>query len=224
MGNPSILDGRDSRTRAVAAHAGRGWRSAVHPREGCRICCRSVSVRDAQREIGGDSGAAASLLACALALSGCSGSSVGTGSGSGGGSGTGTGAGSPTPSASGSPTSTPQSITGDWRLVSGTGASGPITPSATPVTLKINGQGSGGSGGCNAFGAIASASTTGAFTIRLGIHTDMACVGAGRDITEQHYFAALARITTASMQNGELVLSGPGVSLTFARPGAWGRS
>jgi heat shock protein HslJ len=85
------------------------------------------------------------------------------------------------------------------------------------VTLNINGRGSGGSGGCNSFGAIATGSTTGRFSIRLGIHTDMACVGAERDITEHHYFAALGKIDTALMTSDELTLTGPGVSLTFER-------
>ncbi|HEX4057861.1 MAG TPA: META domain-containing protein [Galbitalea sp.] len=158
--------------------------------------------------------AAAGLLAGALALSGCAGiRGIGAPPASGG----------PTTSPTSSPTSTSvpgESITGQWVLVSGEDGSHAITPIAKTVTLLIAGASSGGNGGCNAFGAVASGTTTGPFTIRVGIHTDMACVGANRNITEQQYFEALGKVEAASLSNAELILTGPGATLTFQRSGS----
>lgn len=161
------------------------------------------------------SGVAASALVCVLALGGCAGirGSGSGGSGSGGSSSGGSGGtGIPTP-----PGGTVESIAGDWVLLSGTSESRAIMPAGDQVTLMINGRNSGGNGGCNAFGARATGSTTGPFQIQVGIHTDMACVGDDRNISEQQYFSALGKITKAALSDGDLTLTGPGVTLRFDR-------
>jgi heat shock protein HslJ len=140
--------------------------------------------------------AATGLLLCAVALSGCAGIR-----------------------ANGGPQPAP-SISGQWVLVSGKDGSAAITPASTNVTLLIKGASSGGNGGCNAFGARASGSTTGPLTITLGIHTNMACVGDDRNITEQQYFDALGKVTTAALSGSKLTLTGPAVTLTFDRSGS----
>jgi heat shock protein HslJ len=163
--------------------------------------------------------AAASVLVGALALSGCAAvSGLGAPPASGGPTSSGTpSSGPPTSGPPSTPSAPGQSIAGGWVLISGQDGSKAITPSGATVTLTINGADSGGSGGCNAFGAVASGSTTGPFTIRVGIHTDMACVGDERNVTEHEYFDALGSISTAALSGGELTLSGPGASLKFRR-------
>jgi heat shock protein HslJ len=142
----------------------------------------------------------ASALVCLLMLAGCA-------------SPTGPGA----PIQSGGPV---ESITGQWVFLGGADASGAISPSGSTVTLTINGRSSGGNAGCNAFGAVASGATTGAFSIRVGVHTNMACVEAERNITEQHYLSALGKVTAASLSGGDLTLKGPGITLKFDRSGS----
>jgi heat shock protein HslJ len=112
-----------------------------------------------------------------------------------------------------------QSITGTWQLVRGSDKSGAILPGDATVTFTFNGQNSGGHGPCNSFGATAIGTTTGPVSLRLGIHTEMACVGGDPDpnTTEARYFAALDKVKTAAMTNGKLVLTGGGDSLQFTR-------
>jgi heat shock protein HslJ len=156
------------------------------------------------------SGRLVALLGSALlvlALAGCAGA-VGTGDGSGNSS---TGGGS----TSGSGTA--QSITGSWQLTSGTDAQGAMTLGTAAVTFTINGASSGGRGGCNAFGAKTTGSTTGAITIVVGIHTDMACVDPDIMSTEGRYFAALDKVTNAALDNGTLTLTGGGDTLVFSK-------
>ncbi len=153
---------------------------------------------------------AVSAILAVLALAGCASPTVsGGGSGAGG-----SGAGGSGPG--GSSTTTP--ITGNWSLLSGTDSKGAITPpDQATVTLKLDGRSSGGRGPCNAFGAMASASTTGPLTITLGVHTDMACVEPDYNTTEARYFAALGAIRSASVAGGKLTLTGGGDTLVFAR-------
>jgi heat shock protein HslJ len=121
--------------------------------------------------------------------------------------------------AGGGGTGHPQSITGKWQLVSGSDKDGSILPGNADVTFTFDGQTSGGHGPCNSFGAATTGTTTGAVTITIGIHTEIACVGTNPDpnTTEARYFTALDKVTTAAMTNGNLVLTGGGDSLQFTR-------
>jgi heat shock protein HslJ len=143
-------------------------------------------------------------VAIAVAVGGCA-------SASGGGGGYG-GSGGSSPSAA-----TPQSILGTWQLVGGTIANGSISPDGSTVTLKLDGAHSGGQGPCNSFGATEIGSTTGKISIRVGIRTMMACAEAARNVTESNYFAALGKVTEASLSSGKLTLTGGGVSLVFTK-------
>jgi heat shock protein HslJ len=146
------------------------------------------------------------------ALAGCA--AVGDGgSGSGGSGSAGSGSGSSGSGGSGSS----QDLTGNWQLVSGADAKGVITPGSAVVTFKFNGQSSGGRGPCNSFGATAKGTTTGAISIVVGIHTEMACVDPELNSTESRYFAALDKVTTAALDSGTLTLTGNGDSLVFSR-------
>ena len=163
---------------------------------------RRLRARDAAAVLG-----ATAIIA--LSLAGCASPTV-----SGGGSGPGgSGAGGAGPGGS----STTSPISGAWQLVSGSDAKGTITPAAAIVTLTVDGAKSGGNGGCNAFGARVSAATTGPLTITVGIHTEMACAKPAANATEARYFAALGRITTASIAGGKLTLNGGGDTLRFVR-------
>jgi heat shock protein HslJ len=153
-----------------------------------------------------------SAFVLAIALGGCAAASGGAGGGSGGGpSGGSSGTSSDTPSAS------PQSILGTWQLVSGSDAAGALSPGDATVILKLDGDKSGGQGPCNAFGATETASTTGPISIRVGIHTDMACAEAAKNVIETRYFAALGKVSRAALADGKLTLTGGGVSLVFSR-------
>jgi len=143
-------------------------------------------------------------VAIAIAVGGCA-SAAGGGGGYGGSGGS---------SASGA---TPQSILGTWQLVSGMNATGPISPDGSTITLKLDGAHSGGKGPCNSFGATETGSTTGKISIRVGIRTMMACADAARNVTESNYFAALGKVTQASLSNDKLTLTGGGVSLVFTK-------
>jgi heat shock protein HslJ len=157
------------------------------------------------------------------ALAACA-SPVGVGSGgSGGGSGGSGSGGSSSGGASGSGSSgsggsgSPQDITGNWQLVSGTDAKGNMTPGGATVTFTFNGQSSGGHGPCNSFGATATGTTTGTIAIVVGIHTEMACLDPELNATENRYFAALDKVTSASLDSDTLTLTGDGDSLVFSR-------
>ena len=155
------------------------------------------------------------------ALAGCAGGAAGAGSGgfpTGGSSPGGSGSGGSGSGGSGSGgAGSSKDITGNWQLVSGTDAKGAITPGSAVVTFKFNGQSSGGRGPCNSFGATAKGTTTGAISIVVGIHTEMACVDPELNATEARYFATLDKVTTAALDNSTLTLTGNGDSLVFSR-------
>lgn len=151
-------------------------------------------------------GAAAMMV---LGVSSCAPSTViGGGSGPGG-----SGPGGSGPGGS----STTTSILGTWTLVKGTDDKGSISPDGAVVTLTLNGASSGGQGPCNAYGARSSTATTGPITITVGIRTEMACTEPSRNLTEARYFAALAKIRTASISSNQLALTGGGDTLFFTR-------
>ncbi len=161
------------------------------------------------RRIGGT----ATALLIAILVAGCASATSGGGSGAGGSGPGGSGPGGSGPGGS----SSVESITGTWQLIRGTDSKGTISPGTAEITLKLDGKSSGGHGPCNAFGATASSGTTGAISIRVGIHTDMACAEAVLNTTEARYFAALGTVTAASIANSQLMLSGDGDTLLFAR-------
>jgi heat shock protein HslJ len=118
---------------------------------------------------------------------------------------------------SGHSSSSSQGITGNWRLVSGADAKGAFTTGSAVVTFTLDGQSSGGRGPCNSFGATTTGATTGAISVVVGIHTDMACMDPELNATEARYFAALDKVTTAALERGTLTLTGNGDSLVFTR-------
>jgi heat shock protein HslJ len=103
-------------------------------------------------------------------------------------------------------------IDGNWQLVSGTVDSVSIEPeSNNPLTIDFDGADFSGHAGCNSF--------TGSFTqdgsdIELGeiAMTQMACEALD---LETLYTAALSKVETASVDGGELTLSGPNSELVF---------
>jgi heat shock protein HslJ len=157
---------------------------------------QNVVARDLVTRIGAWLGTALIVIS----LAGCAAASGGSGSDS--------GSGSPAPG---------RDITGNWQLVSGTDATGDITPGKAVVTFKFDGSTSGGRGPCNSFGATAKGTTIGTISIVVGIHTEMACVDADLNTTEGRYFAALDKMTKASLANETLTLTGDGDSLVFTR-------
>lgn len=115
------------------------------------------------------------------------------------------------------PTDTPTSISGSWQFESGTDSVGRIAMGNATATFRFDGDRSGGRGPCNSFGATASGATTGAITIVVGIHTDMACLDPMLNTSESRYLAALDAVTRATVHGGALTLSGGGAVLTFGR-------
>jgi heat shock protein HslJ len=153
-----------------------------------------------------------SAFVLAIALGGCAAKSGGPGGGTSGPPGA---APSATPSAS--PLASPQSILGTWRLVSGSDSSGTLSPAGATIILKLDGEKSGGQGPCNAYGATETGSIAGPISIRVGIHTEMACAEAARNVIESRYFSDLGKLSQAALADGKLTLSGGGVSLVFSR-------
>jgi heat shock protein HslJ len=105
---------------------------------------------------------------------------------------------------------------GAWRLVSGTVDGTDLELISThPVTISLTEDGLGGTAACNSyFGAITAAGDD--LTIGELGSTMMACVDEGVMDLEMAYLAALPRATSATVDAGNLVLSGEGVTLTFA--------
>lgn len=103
-------------------------------------------------------------------------------------------------------------IDGNWQLVSGTVDSVAIEPEANnPLTIDFEGENFSGHAGCNSY--------TGTFTqdgnnIDLGeiAITQMACEALD---LETLFTAALGNVETASVDGGELTLSGPDGELVF---------
>jgi heat shock protein HslJ len=167
--------------------------------------------------------AALAAAVVAVVLTGCAAATGASGSPSPTSSAPGSTAPGSTPPSSTAPSSTApgggagQSIGGSWQLVNGADSRGEITPGAATITLVFAGTQAHGDGGCNAFGATASSSVTGPLTIRLGIHTDMACAQGSLNATESRYFAALGTITEAAIAGDQLTLTGGTDTLVFMR-------
>jgi heat shock protein HslJ len=111
----------------------------------------------------------------------------------------------------------PRSITGSWQLTAASDSKGDITTKPAVVTLNIDGAKSGGHGPCNSFGATTHGTTTGAISIVVGVHTEMACSDQELNAAEERYFDALGKVTKATITNDRLTLTGDGDQLDFAR-------
>jgi heat shock protein HslJ len=106
--------------------------------------------------------------------------------------------------------------TGDWQLASGVvdGAPFPIVADA-PITFAVTGTQVGGRSACNHYGGEI-VFENGQVKLRSTGMTQMACPDPIM-AAEAAFHAALARITGATRDGDRLVLSGPGVELTFDR-------
>lgn len=106
---------------------------------------------------------------------------------------------------------------GDWQLAGGVvdGAPFPTVPDA-PITLTVNGSQISGRSACNQYGGEI---VVDGDRVRFspGSMTEMACAEPAM-AAEAAFHDALARITGATGDGDRLVLSGPGVELTFDRP------
>jgi len=105
---------------------------------------------------------------------------------------------------------------GAWVLTSGNDTGVPLVLVAThPVTLVLDGDDIGGIAACNHYGGTVTRSgdsiTFGAMSM-----TEMACSPESAMTLEAAYLAALADVTTASVDDDVLVLSGDRTTLTFA--------
>ena len=106
-------------------------------------------------------------------------------------------------------------MTGNWQLVSGSvdGQDIPLID-GSPVSLKVTGTEIGGSSACNSYGGqfILDGSS-----ISIGdlSTTLMMCTPDVMDV-EIPYTAALSEVDTVALEGGQLVLTGPGIELTFS--------
>ena len=106
-------------------------------------------------------------------------------------------------------------ITGNWQLVSGT-VDGQAIPliDGSPVTLDVTGTEIGGTSACNSYGGqfILDGSS-----ISIGdlVTTLMMCTPDVMAV-ETPYTAALPEVDTVAINGDQLILTGPGVELTFA--------
>ena len=103
-----------------------------------------------------------------------------------------------------------------WELTEGTVGGEPVPiVDGYPITLSLTDEGAGGTAACNGYGGmyeIAGAKIT--FSELLG--TEMACVDEGVMESEQSYLGGLLLVSTFSMTEDSLTLSGEEVELVFA--------
>ncbi len=103
-----------------------------------------------------------------------------------------------------------------WELTEGTVGGEPVPiVDGYPITLTLTDEGAGGTAACNGYGGmyeIAGRQIT--FSELLG--TEMACVDEGVMESEQSYLGGLLLVSTFSMTEDSLTLSGEEVELVFA--------
>ena len=106
--------------------------------------------------------------------------------------------------------------TGAWQLASGVidGVGFAIVADA-PITLSVKGSEVGGRSACNHYGA-EMVMEDGQLRMRVTSMTQMACPEPAM-AAEAAFTVALGRITGAARDGDRLVLTGPGVELTFDR-------
>lgn len=109
-------------------------------------------------------------------------------------------------------------LIGSWRLTGGTVDSAEVVEAPDlPITVVFTATTAGGSAGCN--GYTAQLSVSGAqLQLSNFVITEIACDDTVAALAEERFLAGLRRTTTISAEDGELVLSGPGIELRF-RPG-----
>lgn len=140
--------------------------------------------------------AAGALLALALLLAACGEATVPAGSGD---------------DAGSSP------FDGDWRLVSGSTAGGPIAlPDDTEVTLTIDGPSWGGRSHCNSYNGTVEVDGNRMQAQDVAV-TEMACVDAALMEAEAAYLDAFLGSDAVSIDHGHLLLLGDGSELTYER-------
>ena len=102
---------------------------------------------------------------------------------------------------------------GRWMLVHAEvdGASLALDPDSPP-SLEVTDDGAAGSGGCNSWFGTLDGDLAAPRLADLG-WTEMWCEGLME--TEAAYLAALPRVTTGALDDGQLTLTGDQVSLTF---------
>jgi heat shock protein HslJ len=109
-------------------------------------------------------------------------------------------------------------ITGSWQLSSGSVDGQPIPLiDGSPVTLNVTGTEIGGSSACNSYGGQFILDGT-AISIGDLMSTMMMCTPEVMEV-EIPYTAALPEVDTVAFNGDQLVLTGPGIELTFS-PGS----
>lgn len=104
---------------------------------------------------------------------------------------------------------------GSWRLVSGNGPSGTITPPAgSPITLEIDGNDASGTAACNGYQASVEV-TPHRFSVRLLSTTLMACAPDAM-AAQNAYHVAIQTIDSATRRGDRLILTNESTELRFA--------
>ncbi len=124
-------------------------------------------------------------------------------------------------SSSGAPSQPPDAgavvdAAGAWQMTGGVidGVGFAIVPDA-PITLSVKGSEVGGRSACNRYGA-EMVVENGQLRMRVTSMTEMACHEPAM-AAEAAFTGALGRVTGAARDGDRLVLTGPGVELTFDR-------
>lgn len=109
------------------------------------------------------------------------------------------------------------SIEGNWVLDSASGPDGAIAADAgTTPTVRLDAGRITGQSHCNSFGGEYRANSSGRFEIVDGLAvTEMACADADAMAAEQQLVDALAAVNSYGVEDGNLVLTGPGVRLVY---------
>jgi heat shock protein HslJ len=112
---------------------------------------------------------------------------------------------------------TPAQLAGAWQLDRGSGPSGALTiPAGAQVTIAFEDDRVSGRA-CNLYGGTYRLGQDGQLTLSAMGMTEMACEEPMMSL-EAAYHAALLRVKTATIDDGELTLHGDGVELVFTRP------
>ncbi|MDX1659438.1 MAG: META domain-containing protein [Nitriliruptorales bacterium] len=109
----------------------------------------------------------------------------------------------------------PAGYLGQWVLVDSSVDGAPIdVPDDRRITLTIEEEQLGGTAACNSYGG-GHAITGNSFQTEGFMMTEMACEPQGAMEAESRYMAALSAVDTIRREGDQLVLTGPGIELTF---------